>query len=315
MEIVACFDHKFVMTTGVMIYSVCANNREKNINFHLVCDESVSEKDEKDLKDIISAFESKGVFIYRTQSAMFKDFPICQTGRLPVSAFYLLLLTEILPKTIDKVLYLDGDCIIRHSLLPLWNIDVEGYAIAAVPDCQEGDIRKYNRLRYSSQLGYFNSGVMLINLDYWRKNEVVTMFADYVTQYPDRIKSADQDVFNVLFSKKKLSIPIKYNLTHGFLWTTPRWDYWKYEKEFQEALKDPVIIHFTGKKPWYKHNRFLHPYRSSFFKYQEQTVWKGYTENVSSIKERLRGFVGDILRFLRLKAPLMPKFINVPPVD
>lgn len=316
MEIVACFDHKFVMPTGVMIYSICANNREEDINFHLVCDESVSDKDEKDLTDTISAFESKGVFFYRTKSAMFKEFPICQNGRLPASAYYRLLLTEILPKTINKVLYLDGDCIIRHSLLPLWNIDVEGYAIAAVPDGRDGDISIYNRLRYSSQLGYFNSGVMLINLDYWRKNEVVTMFADYVIQYPDRITLADQDVLNVLFCKKKLSIPIKYNLICSFLLRTPRWVYRKYENELREALKNPVIIHFTGNiKPWYRHSRFLHPYRSSFFKYQEQTIWKGYTENKTSIEERLKSFVGDILRFLKLKVPLNPIFVNVPPVD
>lgn len=315
MEIVACFDRAFIMPTGVMLFSVCANNREENINFHLVIDESVSDKDEKDINKTITDFDSKKVFFYRITSDISKAFPITQVGRLFASAYYRLFLSDILPKTLNKVLYLDGDCIVRHSLLPLWNLDFEDNAIAAVPDCKEGDIMKYNRLRYSPQLGYFNAGVMLINLDYWRMHGVVEMFTDFAINHHDQIKSEDQDVLNVIFCKNKKDLPIKYNLISGYLKTKCTWDYWKYEKDLNEALNDPVIIHFTSKKPWYKYNRFPHPFRNSFFKYQEQTIWKGYREDRCPMKTRLRYFVGDFLRLLKLKAPLMPQFINVPPVD
>lgn len=315
MEIVACLDRAFIMPTGVMLYSVCANNREENINFHIVIDESVSDKDEKDIIKTITDFDSKKVFIYRISSDICKGFPIFQVGRLFASAYYRLFLSEILPETVDKVLYLDGDCIVRHSLLPLWNLDLEDNAIAAVPDCKEGDITKYNRLRFSPQLGYFNAGVLLINLDYWRRHRVVELFTDFAVNHHDQIQSEDQDVLNATFCNSKKNLPIKYNLISGYLRIERTWDYWKYETDWNDALNDPVIIHFTGRKPWYKNDRFPHPFRSSFFKYQEQTMWKGYREDRCPMKARLRYFVGDSLRLLKLKAPLKPQFIDVPPVD
>ena len=52
--------------------------------------------------------------------------------------------------------------------------------------------------------------------------------------------------------------------------------YWKDEDEVKEAIVDSVIIHFTSReKPWYKYMRNPHPYKSSFVKYQNQTIWKG----------------------------------------
>ena len=47
-HIVACLDHGFVMPTGVMMYSVCVNNPDVDINFHLIVDESVTADDRND---------------------------------------------------------------------------------------------------------------------------------------------------------------------------------------------------------------------------------------------------------------------------
>ena len=316
-NIAVCFDAGFVMPTGVMLYSACVNTPDTDIDFHLVMDESVSEKDKEALVKTIELFAGKRALFYDISSQTYINFPFCNKDRLTRSTYIRLFLTEILPQSVEKILYLDGDCIVRHSLLPLWNIDISTYAIGAVFDVSEGDIEYYNRLRYPMALGYFNAGVALINLAYWRQIGAPKLFADYLEQHSDRVKHEDQDVMNVIFKDKKLFIPAKYNLQIFFCWKgTPWWDYWKHENELSEAFEDPSIIHFTGEdKPWIVHRRAVTPYSSTFYKYQKQTVWAGIKIDHRTPLRRLRNYVGDWLRRIGMLKPLTSPYKNMLPVD
>ena len=290
-HIAVCLDKDFVMPTGVMMYSACVNNQDVDIVFHVLIDESVTEEEQRDLKETINMFQGKRMLFYPTNCLSAIDFPLFYK-RLSRSAFYRLFLSDILPPSIDKVLYLDGDIIVRHSLLPLWNNDLFNNAVGATIDACEGDIEKYNRLRYSFKKGHFNSGVLLVNLKYWRDNHVEKDFLRYIADYPDRIILADQDVLNVIFQDKKLILPVKYNLQTAFLRKVPRWDYWKYETELKEAMADPTIVHFTEEgKPWIETTKNPHPFRSTFLKYQNQTKWNDCRIERRSKNQLLRIFV------------------------
>lgn len=315
-NIAACFDRGFVMPTGVMIYSVCANNQDVDIDFHLVVDESVTEGDKNDLMNTIETFRDKTVFFYEVNSQYSSAFPLYKEDRLTRSTYYRLCFAEILPNVVEKVLYLDGDCIVRHSLLSLWDIDVSNYAIGAVLDVSGEKIEFYNRLRYPRELGYFNAGVLLINLDYWRRNNVHRQFSDFIEFHPERIKFEDQDVMNVVFQDKKLFLPAKYNFQMNFLLRIATWDYWKQEKDVKEAIADPVIVHYsTNDKPWNAYTHHPHPFNSTFYKYQNQTKWKGVRYEKRSIKLKIRNFIGDYLRDIGILDPIQTKYIDVLPVD
>ena len=315
-HIVACLDKGYVMPTGVMIYSACANNPDSDIDFHMVVDESVSDNDKKDLIDTISQFEGKRGFFYSVNSHLYKIFPLTNFKWLTRATYYRILLPEILPDSVRKVIYIDGDCIIRHSLIPLWRTDISEIAIGAVFNAFEGQIERFNRLRYSPDLGYFNAGVLLINIDYWRKHNVVNSLTDYIYRYPERIAFEDQDVMNVVLKDSKKSLPPKYNFQTDMLRCTPCFHYWKYEDEVKEAISDPVIIHFTSReKPWYKYMRNPHPYKSSFVKYQNQTKWKGVKIEKRFLKVRSRNYIGDILRFIKILPPIRPRYIELSPID
>ena len=216
MEIVACLDKGFVMPTGVMMYSVCMNNQDTEIMFHLVVDESVTDADRNDLKRTVESFEGKKVTFYTVNSRNFQEMPALVKGyRITQSAYYRLFLTEILPTNLDKVLYLDGDIIVRHSLLPLWNTDLTNSSLAAVIDYEEETMSFYERLNYPRRYSYFNSGVLLINLKYWREHDVVKVFNSYIEEHRSDIVYHDQDVLNAVFYNKKILLPIKYNTTQN----------------------------------------------------------------------------------------------------
>ena len=150
LDIVVCTDKFYVMPTGVMLLSVCENNPDTDIVFHIILDDNVKAEDQQDLDDIVSPYNGKSVVFYKANERMLQmSFPAGMLRQdLTKTMYYRLYLAELLPKEIDKVLYLDGDLIVRHSLLPLWNVDVGENALAAVSDCSISCIEYYNRLKY-----------------------------------------------------------------------------------------------------------------------------------------------------------------------
>lgn len=315
-DIAVCLDKGFVMPTGVMMYSVCVNNPDVDIVFHVVVNESVNDSDKNDLVEVLSEFQNKMCIFYLVSSQLTASFPINDCFHITRMTYCRLFLTEILPPNIDKVLYLDGDIIVRHSLRPLWNINLENQAVGVAIEWSEGYNEIYKRLEYSSHKGYFNAGVLLINLSYWRKYSVVNDFVDYIKNYPEKIRCEDQDVLNVVFQDKKCSIPVKYNLQTGFLGKVPSWDYRKYENEVKEGLKDPVIVHFTeGNKPWFVDTCPQHPFRNTFYKYQNQTKWKGVLLEHCSLYKKIKKKLGKTLRKLMHMVPMSSPYKEIPPID
>lgn len=319
-DIVACLDSGFVMPTGVMICSVCENNPDTEIVFHLVADESVTEKDKEDLSGTVAAYTGKEVAFYDIEAQRVDNFGEKgeKTHRITWATYYRLFIAEILPNSIHKVLYLDGDTIVRHSLLSLWQHDLSGVPLAAILDSSAHDRSYYERLEYPYSYGYFNSGVMLINLDFWREHAVTKLFEDSINQIKTRLTYHDQDILNLAFYDNKKLINLKYNFTSGYLRTGVKLHELINNKDFYEAVSNPAIIHYTGGKPWVRwYNRTdIHPYASTFYKYQQKTKWKDWpTVDRRPMMMRIRHFIANTLRKLKLKSPIPNNYIVIPPID
>lgn len=303
-DIVVCIDNKFVMPTGIMIHSICVNNPEVEIAFHVITNQ-VSDKNKKKLLDTIIPFHSKSIAFYNVDGIDFSDVPRMEDGaRLSITTYYRLYLTEILPTTIQKVLYLDGDIIVRQSLKSLWDTDLTNIAIAATTDAHYHLDSYYERLGYPVDKGYFNAGVLLINLEYWREHHLLSAFKDFMKNHADRIVYHDQDVLNYVLQDSKKELPVKFNLQQGFLWRNKPYPQ-KYIKEIKEAINDCVILHFTGPNPWYKSCR--HPYRSTFLKYKMSSAWKNEPiKEDRPLSVRMKKAIATILRKCKLIPELPP---------
>ena len=314
-DIVACTDHRNVMPTGVMMCSVCVNNPDVDILFHIITDSDVVREDCDDLTAIVARYNRARLEFYPVTEQIFSySFPRIKE-RITRTAYYRLFVTEMLPTTIDKVLYLDGDVIVRHSLEELWNMDLSGRALAAAPDMKEDTTDRYEGLGYSKSLGYFNSGVLLINLAYWRQHQATKLFGEFLRDRWETILFHDQDVLNYVFREQKMTLPIKYNFQHGFLWKTPQCDWSKYGEEVKEAREDPVIVHFTGiDKPW-RYSYEPNPFRSTFLKYQNMTKWKDVFIDGRSRFTRVRNLGGNILRRIGVLPQIESRFISIAPLD
>ncbi len=153
-------------------------------------------------------------------------------------------------KDLDKVLYLDCDTLIRGNLDELFSLDLTDKYLAGVKDVW--GVSKYvKRLGMKSGV-YVNSGMLLFNCDYCRKEHFFDKVVDFAKNNAKIIEFCDQDSINKVVDEHKLVISPKYNLMDTW-W---RGGYYEFEgeeeTEYLQAKENPVIVHLTGLKPAFK---------------------------------------------------------------
>ena len=153
-------------------------------------------------------------------------------------------------KNLDKILYLDCDTLVRGNLDELFSLDLTGKYLAGVKDVW--GVSKYvKRLGMKSGV-YVNSGMLLFNCDYCRKEHFFDKVVDFAKNNAKIIEFCDQDSINKVVDEHKLVISPKYNLMDTW-W---RGGYYEFEgeeeAEYLQAKENPVIAHLTGLKPAFK---------------------------------------------------------------
>lgn len=297
MDIVCATDNNFLLYLGVALCSVCENNGGQELNFHIIVGDDVPASGKAMLSDMVGRYGGRTTF-YSINESVLAELPVGQPGQPPhisAAAYYRLFLASILPETVDKVLYLDCDIINVADLTALWDTDIDGYALAAAPDVIECCDLLYERLHYPAEFGYFNSGVLLVNLKYWRENHLQEEFLNFWKQHPERVLFHDQDILNYVLKERKRVLHLKYNVQEPLLHeVNPLPE--KYQKEVEEALANHVIIHFTTpSKPWVKGCR--HTWKEVFYEYHKKSGlprFKLVAKGKTSFYWKLRGMLVQI---------------------
>lgn len=270
---IACsINNSYAKYCIVMLTSIFENNRKNKFHIYILANELSSE-----LKDLINdlvenKYNQKISFCYIDQNKL-NNSQIYHYSKVPVSMYYRLFLEDFIDESIKKIIYLDSDIICCGNIKELWDFDISEFAIGCVEDMWSEKKEIYSRLNYDKSYSYFNSGVLLVNLDYWRNIKFENKAIDYIKSNYNILKFNDQDVLNALLHEKKLILPLRWNLQDGF--------YRKKKKINKESIiklkteiKHPMIIHFTGyKKPWTF--KCEHPLRDEYYKYLDLTIWKG----------------------------------------
>lgn len=302
-DVVCNIDNHYTLYCGVMLTSLFENNPETIFCVHVITDYLTPENRTK-LANLITGRNNE-VFFYKADPALFSECPIGESKHITLATYYRLLIPDLLPSALDKVLYLDCDMIIQSSVRELWETDIEGKALAALEDAPHAAATAAARLHYPSSYSYFNAGLMLINLAYWRKHRVSARAFEYIKEHPQDLLFHDQDVLNYLLHGKAIFISPRWNLMDCFLTPEPQ-----IQPERREALKDavlsPCIIHFTGnKKPW--NPKCENPYKNEYDRYLKLTGW-----NISTalpLKYKIRSGFRELLYRSGIKKR---KFIRLP---
>ena len=294
MNIVFCLDSNLIKQAIILIKSIIDTNSAENIHFYTL----LLNVNENDICALKMAVNNKATLSTYEMKNELNALPI-PDNRLTVAAYLRFFMEKKLPFDVQKVLYLDCDIIVVDSLKELYETDISNYSLAAAFDVECDDICRYNRLDYPLQDGYFNSGVMLINLDYCRKNSISEKALQFVCENPRACIFHDQDALNHLLHGTVKFVSSRYNVIYEFFRIDSenlRIEKNKYEV-IKKDLQNPVIIHYAGVfKPWdIEYHRFNYPFASLYSYYANLkdvnltfSHWKAKKKSQVTLKQILR---------------------------
>jgi lipopolysaccharide biosynthesis glycosyltransferase len=243
-------EHLFVMLTSFI-------DRNKKNKFHFfILLEDASEQFSSDLY----RFFDKQIYNISFEFIFIKDKLLDEVvinGHVSRAAYYRILLPKILPYSISKLLYLDLDIVIMKDISSLWLIELNNYSHLGIKNLGINEMYK-NNLGMKSESEYFNSGVMFINLSWWRKNKVYEKSLFFMRNHFELIRFWDQDVLNIVLEGKWKEMPFEFNAQEQIFRKDMQNLY--LDKTKVMAYFNPTIIHYTGggsSKPWFKECRHL----------------------------------------------------------
>ena len=258
-------DIKFIQPLTITIFSLLNSNAQLHFKIYLVTD--IEEESRFDSLRRLIENNGSQLIIKRISKDIFSRQKI--NHHFSPANYYRLQAAELVPE--DKVLYFDSDLIIQGSILNLLETDLENHLLAAVADPQ---IMDFDRLELNAEQGYFNSGVMMLNLKVWRELNLGIKVLDYCMTHPKRIQYADQCGLNAVLKGDWLRLHPRWNVMTSFYNPKHAASATRYfGSEFNFAVQNPIIIHFSDSpKPWELRNK--HPLKKLYWSYLNQTEYK-----------------------------------------
>lgn len=291
--VVASSDENYAAPLAVMFFSLLSNCPEPE-RIRLFCiDGGIAAETKQAMQDDIASAGGSPIDFIQFDTNKYADLPTIK--HVTASAYYRISIPELFDETVSKVLYLDCDMVVKGNILDLWSLDIDGYHLGAVENLSGHTHRKLG----IPQDEYFNSGMLLINLDLWRRDNIPDAVFRFKVENPDRMSSNDQCALNGVLHQRWKPLPFKWNHQKGLYHARRKLSRFDPE-EVREAILNPGIIHYvTDDKPW---NRLrFHPLASEYDRYVDQMIlparqpasfvdYLGACRSVSGIKKLLRRY-------------------------
>ncbi len=247
MELLVTVDKNYILPLQVMLTSLYMNNPGEDVELYLLH----SKLQEKELEPLEKQCGRLGYkfFPVKIEDSWFSQAPV--TKQYPREMYYRLLAPCFLPQKLHRTLYLDPDILVINSLRPLWETDMKGRLFAAAAHTGKTNLaNNINQVRLGTTNKYFNSGVLLINLDQGRKEILPEEIFQYAGEHAKELLLPDQDILNAVFGSRTLELD-------DYLWNYDARNYSTYLLrsggvcDMDWVMGNTGILHFCGKtKPW-----------------------------------------------------------------
>lgn len=285
LDVLYQFNDKYAPYAGVSMYSLFKNNTHfSEITVHIFEDYlgKISEENKKKLNKTAKDFNRKIVFYDTKQLVDIMKKLDMPTYRGSYAANMRLFFVYLIPSSIKKLIYIDSDTIINGKLDELVDIRLENYYQAMVLD-SVGQCHKLD-LGFDCMDNYYNSGVIVFNVDLWRQDECLEKIIKHLHEKRSHYLAPDQDILNIVMKDRIYKLSLKYNFQpihavyRAKMYLKNYGDYNYYTaQEIKEAQKEAVVYHcfrYLGEFPWHKNN--LHPFTPLFDTYLKMSEWKEY---------------------------------------
>ncbi len=250
-HIAMSLNNNYTYPIMVSLSSILLNSKKTTfINFHFLIGDDVTVENINKISSLKYLNNNSNYSFYNVKDN-FKGWKTDRKG-MPEASFYRILLPNII-KSLDKIIYLDGDTLTYGDLTEMYNLNMSNLFFRGLRE-----IAYEEEANYTNLSRYICSGVMLMNLKMLRENHALEQFTNYYHFLANRgLSTNDQNIINKIFTDKIGFLPPKYGIFQM------RKSYMKRYKKIKprvynklQLIKDnkkPIIRHIFGKlpvKPW-----------------------------------------------------------------
>lgn len=277
-------DNNYPIFTLLSINSILKNNLSKSHYKFYIFENNVTDKNKELMRNFVHSFRQEIEF-YHIDTYILdqgQDLYKYLNSRITSIGMARVLIPNLLPDNIHRVLYLDGDTLITDDLKNLYDMNLKDKTVGMVED---SSIWQVKQIPIKKQNYYVNSGVMLIDIDKWRKEHITEQIISFLKDnfndflYKDnttfiRYPFPDQDLINIVLKNNIAFLDKRWNnQTIPYFYLT-------------ENTKG--IIHFlTKNKPWVFPQSELPAYKIYYKYWRESPLWYyKYYYSIIAIRNR-----------------------------
>lgn len=264
MNILVTLDANYLNPLKVMLKSLFQNNAGERFDIYLI-HTSLKKEELEDLNRFIGVHGSKLNIIYVDEN-FFSDAPVL--FHYTKEMYFRLLAYQLLPENLDRILYLDPDILVLNPVRELYETELGNYLYAAAYH-DKISVKEISKLRlFPYEIDeYYNSGMLLMNLEQLRIQADEKEIYRFVEENRSRLIMPDQDILNALYARQIKNVNEKlYNYDARY------YNHYRLTSngvcDMEYIINNTVILHFCGKrKPWSK--RYSGKFHSLYKHYEK----------------------------------------------
>ncbi len=242
MNILVTLNSGYISPLCVMLKSIMISEPETEIHLY-VAHSSLTEEDFSKINKVIDKSRTI-VHPIVVEPSLLENAPVLK--RISKETYYRLLVLDIIPEEVDRILYMDPDIVVNKSMKDLYNVDFKGNIVAGAGHTV-GCVEWYNkkRLDMPESAHYVNAGVLVFNLEEMRKACTTQDIFDYIEKNIKKLYLSDQDVINGMFGARTVYFDTRvFNLDEKVFKRERKID-------LEWVRNNTSIIHYNGSdKPW-----------------------------------------------------------------
>ena len=306
LDIVYATDNNFIDVLYASIASLYDTNGDLNLDIWII-GEKISDLNKEKINNLSKEYNQKEVNWIENCEVPYQ----VKLDRGSVSQYSRLMIGSALPDSIKKALYLDADTIILSNLIELFNVCFDDKIVIGVSDVINVEYKKI--LNIPEDRAVFNTGVLLIDLEKWRIEQIESKLFDVICKFKGNVIQGDVGILNAVLYDSYKEINPKFNYMTIFedmsyedilVFKKPV-DYYS-KKKLEDARNNIVIRHYTtcflSRRPWQQGSKVAHVrefekyYKGEFKSVKDPKILKIYNILPKKLAIRIIGFIQSKIR-------------------
>lgn len=263
-HIAFCIDNHYFRAMGGAIASIIDNNPGQHFTFHVLTFDA-SDDHQRRLQRL-EAMYAVSTRLHLLDPASFTQFSrFLGHSHYSLSIFTRLVIPTVLQGQTERVLYLDADILCVNRLDELVDMDISRDIAVVAPDAPVTRQRRIAALGLKHP-GYFNGGVIFINIDRWIAEDITRQTMDVLLDSRTDMRFNDQDALNIVLDGRTRTLSPRWNYLYDLIHDL------NVNSFTLRPVGKAVFVHFAGAvKPWADWSG--HDARHLFRKYLSLSPW------------------------------------------